>query len=125
MNEFRNFLSSIPASLLRILILDLLKAMKHRKRLGWHGSLMDASPYLLGTHHEHLFDEARQLIEKIWQTRLEQVDEDIWLKIIFEFRKAYWQRLKTEEGFKNKEEARDSVLDTLWEISPPLSKLKI
>lgn len=116
MNDIKNFILSLPSELVGYLIFDLNKAMRKNKRLDTLNPIPQSSPYLLGEEHKELFEKARQLIEKKWQTKLEEVDDDLEIKILSEFRKAQSERIKAESGYD--EEKIDALLTELRKISP-------
>jgi hypothetical protein len=116
MNEIKDFISSLPLEVSRYLIFDLSKAMKQNKRLDVWDPIPQSSPYLLGKEHKEIFEKARRLIEEKWHTKLEEVDDDLELKIYSEFREAYWEKFKAEEGYDEAE--TEALLIELRKISP-------
>jgi hypothetical protein len=117
MNEnIRSLILSLPIALSRDLIFDLHKTMKKNKRLDTWNPIPQSSPYMLGEEHKELFGKARRLIEEEWGTRLEEVDDDLELKIILALREAYRERFRAEVGYDEKE--ADALLNELRKISP-------
>jgi hypothetical protein len=116
MNDIKNFILSLPTELVGYLIFDLNKAMRKNKRLDVLNPIPQSSPYLLGEEHKELFEKARQLIEEKWQTKLEEVDDDLEIKILSELREAEWEKFKAEEGYDEAE--AEALLNELRKISP-------
>jgi hypothetical protein len=115
-DEIKNFILSLPTDLSGDLIFDLHKAMKKNKPLDVWNPIPQSSPYMLDEEHKELFEKAKRMIEEKWQTNLEEVNDDLELKIISELREAYWERFRMEEGYDEKE--AEALLNELRKISP-------
>jgi hypothetical protein len=114
--EIRNLILNLPADLADKLIFDIHKTMKKNKRLDVWNPVPQSSPYRLGEDHKELFTKARRLIEEKWQTKLEEVDDDLELEIISALDDAWWERFKVEKGFN--EEEVGALLNEIRKISP-------
>jgi len=115
-DELRSFILSLPTDLADDLIFDLHKTMKKNKRLDVWNPIPQSSPYMLDEEHKELFERARRLIEARWQTRLEEVNDELELEIISVLDDANWEKFKTEKGFDEKE--TEILLNELRKISP-------
>jgi hypothetical protein len=115
-DEIRNFILSLSTDLAGDLIFDLHKTMKKNKPLDVWNPVPQSSPFMLGDEHKELFERARRMIEEKWQTKLEEVNDDLEFQIISELRKAYWERFRAEESYDEKEV--DALLNDLRKISP-------
>lgn len=71
---------------------------------------------MLDEEHKELFERARRLIEERWQTKLEEVNDELELEIISVLDDANWEKFKTEKGFDEKETG--ILLNELRKISP-------
>ena len=116
MSEIRELIISLPFEIASALIFDLGKAMKGNKRLDVWNPIPQLSPYLLDEEHKEVFEQARQLIEKKWRTRLEEVDDDLELQIYSELNDALGEKFKAEEGYD--EIDAEALLNELRKISP-------
>jgi len=115
-DELRDFILSLPTDIAAYLIFDLNKAMRKDKRLDVLDPIPQTSPYLLREEHKEFFEKARRLIEEKWQTKLEEVDDDLELEILSELEDAHMERIKAESG--SDEEKIDALLNELRKISP-------
>ena len=115
-DEIRNLIMSLPVALSEDLIFDLHKTMTKNKHWDAFNYILKSSPYMLGEEHKELFEKARRLIETEWQTKLEEVDDDLELKIRSELDKVYWEKFKAEKGYDEKEV--DALLNEMRKISP-------
>jgi len=115
-DELRNFILSLPVDLADDLIFDLHKTMKKNKPLDVWNPIPQSSPYMLDEEHKELFERARRLIEASWQTKLEEVNDELELEIISVLDDANWEKFKTEKGFDEKE--TEILLNELRKISP-------
>lgn len=116
MNEIQDLIMSLPLEVADYLIFDLGKAMKGKKRLDVWNPIPQSSPYLLDEEHKEIFEKACRLIEEKWHVKLNEVDDDLELKIYSELRKAYWEKFKAEEGYDAAEAT--ALLNELRKISP-------
>jgi hypothetical protein len=115
-DEIKNLITSLPVALSGDLIFDLRKTMAKNKRWNAYNYILKSAPYMLGEEHKELFEKARRLIETEWQTKLEEVGDDLELKIISELDKVYWEKFKAEKGYDEKE--IDALLNEMRKISP-------
>jgi len=116
MSEIRDLIVSLPLEIASALIFDLGKAMKGNKRLDVWNPIPQSSPYLLDEEHKEVFEQARRLIEKKWRTKLEEVGDDLELRIYSELNYALGEKFKTEDGYD--EIDAKALLNELRKISP-------
>jgi len=116
MSEIRDLIMSLPLEVAGYLIFDLGKAMKENKRLDVWNPIPQSSPYLLDEEHKEIFEKARRLIEEKWHVKLNEVDDDLELRIYSELKDVLDERFKAEEGYD--EIDAKALLNELRKISP-------